>query len=85
MTIPEIRAICRTVWGATNSNRIHSAMDMAISYLLPDVPVRTMNWLIAMLFDLSAYADQYGDPDVADRLDKAGGALRDHFIACTEE
>ena len=79
MTIPEIRAICRAVWGATNSNRIQSAMGVAISYLEPVMRISTTRWVVPMLYDLAVYAGQYGDDDCAGWLEEAADALCEHI------
>ncbi len=79
MTIQEIERACRLVRDTSVSDRIRVAMSAAIVYLDPDMPARTMRWVVAMLRDLADYADQYDDDDCADWLYDAANALRDHI------
>jgi hypothetical protein len=83
MTINEIKNDCIFIEGVTNSNRIRAAMALTLSYLTPDVPGRTMRWIVPMLYDMAAYANLYGDPDVAGRIDDAAKGLWKHLDSCT--
>lgn len=79
MTIREIERTCRLVRDTSVSDRTRVAMSAAIEYLTPDMPVRTMRWVVPMLRDLAVYADLYADDECADWLNKAADALHAHI------
>jgi hypothetical protein len=83
MTIREIDELCRVIRDTTVSDRVQSALVTAVSYLTPNVPVRTMRWIVPMLRDLAVWSESYGDARCAKGLDRAADALCEHLDACT--
>jgi hypothetical protein len=86
MTIQEIKNDCIFIGGVTNSSRVQSAMALVLLHFTTPVTVvtvRSMRWIVPLLYDMAVYAGQYGDPDVADWLDDAADGLREHLDACT--
>ena len=75
MTIQEVRELCRIVRASTNSDRIQSAMVVAVGYIQSNTSRVTLAWVTAMLRDLASYADSYDDPDNARNLRRAAEAL----------
>lgn len=85
MTIREIDERCRLIRDITVSDRIRSAMVTVVSYLTPNVSVRTMRWIVPMLRDLVTYSEAYGDYRCTKALGRAADALCEHLDACTKE
>jgi hypothetical protein len=87
MTIKEIDQLCRVIRDTTCSDRVRSAMVVAVDMLYDDMPISTIRWIVPMLRDMAVLSESFSstwDDRCSEAISRAADALCAHITKETD-